>query len=386
MLQSDTTTFNKVQITNIGGQTLPVIQGILEFPCSLNILLHSNESAQAAKKIADLIDAKCQLMPMNDANDYYGILDCIEKIVSDHPQTTFFVNVSGGTKIMTLALHTFFIQRNLSSTIFHIDQNGMIHYLTEMKTEPLKTTLPIEQFIAFSGQKVKSKTRVEDIPIEFFEAKNKVKKIFAQYSQEFRYLCDAYRKTGRKDSNYNDFELINPKSYSQVKWNKEEDELTLSIKRKYKIGYDEYSFIGHEYIGIVLETKWFELELVEIFRNWNKTRELAWSVVVPYIEGSDKNEIDVVVNLGNKLLFVEGKTHVADIKDIDKFRNAAKTYGGLGAKAILITWHEPNKRIIEKCNDNNILLFSFTNPDKNINNGNDLYRMLNNEISKSNTF
>ena len=386
MQQTDSTKFNKVQITNIGGQTLPVIQGILEFPCSLNILLHSNESAQAAKKIADLLDENCQLTPINDANDFDGILTYIGNIVLDHDQAIFYVNVTGGTKIMTLALYTYFVNRSIKATIFHIDQNGMVHYLNEMKTEALKSILPINQFIAFSGQKVKSKTRVEDIPIEFFEAKNQVKKIVTQHFHEFKYLCDNYRKLGRKDTNLNDFELINPKSYSQVKWSNAEDELTLSLKKKYKFEYDEYTFTGHEYIGIVLETKWFELEMVEIFKKWDKTKELAWSVVVPYLEGSDKNEIDVVVNLGNKLLFVECKTQVAEIAHIDKFRNATKTYGGLGAKAILITWHEPNKRIIEKCNDNNIILFSFTNPDKSINNKHDLYKLLDREISKSNTF
>lgn len=375
-----------VQLTNVGGQPLPVIQGILEFPCSKHILLHSDESQKTAKKIAGMFRVNCHLIKINDANNFTEILSLIGKIVEDHDHAVFFVNVSGGTKIMTLALYAFFVNSKLNATVFHVDQNGMMHFLSGMKTEPIKTTLPIDRFIAFSGQKVKSKTRAEDIPDEYFKAIDVVKKIYKEHFPEFRYLLNWYREMGRKDNNLEDFDIINRKSYSQLKWNKEENELSLSLYRRYRGGYVKFSFIGREYLGIVLEAKWFELELVEIFRNWDKTRELAWSVVVPYIEGSDKNEIDIIVNVGSKLLFVECKTQVSDIKDIDKLRNAAKAYGGLGSKAILITLFEPNKRTIEKCTDNNILLFSFTNPDKTKNNKNDLYKLLDREITKSNTF
>lgn len=377
---------NSVQITNVGGQPLPVIQGILEFPCSKHILLHSSESQETANKIATLMQCNCQLQPIKDPNNFQELLSLIGTLVDKNEQVSLFVNVTGGTKIMTLALYTFFANSNLIATVFHIDQNGMIHYLAEMKSESIKTTLPIDRFIAFSGQKIKSKTCDEAIPAEYFEVKDQIKKIYREHFNEFRTLLNRYRELDRKEDNLNDFEIVNRKTYSQLKWDQEENELSISLYRHNYRGYLQFSFTGSEYLGIVLETKWFELELVEIFRNWNKTRELAWGVIVPYIEGSDKNEIDIILNVGSKLLFVECKTQVSDIKDIDKLRNAAKAYGGLGSKAILITLFEANKRTIEKCNDNNILLFSFTNPDKSKNNQNDLYKLLDKEIIKSNTF
>lgn len=106
------TTPDKVQITNIGGQTPPVIQGILEFPCSLNILLHSNESAPTAQKIADLMGNTCQLHLINDANDFEGIVSFIDQIVSKCDDAVYFANVAGGTRIMTLALYTLFVTKS----------------------------------------------------------------------------------------------------------------------------------------------------------------------------------------------------------------------------------------------------------------------------------
>ena len=148
---------------------------------------------------------------------------------------------------------------------------------------------------------------------------------------------------------------------------------------------DEYCFIGKDCIEIALEAKWFELEVAEILSKWGKTKELVWSLVVPYQDGRDKNEIDVVVNIGAKLLFVECKTQIYDIKDIDKFRNVGKNYGGLGSKSILVTYSKPLARYAEKCKDNNILLFYFCEKNKTVNSANDLYRFLDDEIVKTNT-
>lgn len=48
-----------------------------------------------------------------------------------------------------------------------------------------------------------------------------------------------------------------------------------------------------------------------------------------------KNEIDIIMNTGNKLLFVECKTRIMHLTDLDKFNNVVKTYGGTGSKALL---------------------------------------------------
>ena len=99
--------------------------------------------------------------------------------------------------------------------------------------------------------------------------------------------------------------------------------------------------------------------MAEILSRWTKTKELVSNLIIEYADGLAKNEIDMVVNTGSKLVFVECKTAVFDIKDIDKFHNVAKLCGGLGAKAILITFHKPNARILEKCADNHMLTFWF---------------------------
>ncbi len=374
----------KIQIANIGGQPLPVLQGITEFPCDKVLLLHSNESLAVAEKIKSTLPGDFRLCPIVNPNDYFEILQLCEKLSNEYPDSQFYANISGGTKIMSLALFTFFKGQHSNNQIFHIDQNGIVHFLTENKSKPLQNFLPIQSFIDYSGQKIKSMTKFEDIDPKLFECKDVVKKFFERWDPEYLKLSKLYFEYSRHSIGYENFELINNHSYSSVKWSKEEDELIFSFYRKFKAEPEEYCFSGKESIGIALEAKWFELEVAEVLSKWFKTKELVWSLVVPYKDGQDKNEIDVIVNTGTKLLFVECKTQISDIKDIDKFRNVTKNYGGLGAKSILVTYSKPPNRFFEKCHDNNILLFYFCERNRIVNSTIDLYRFLDDEITKTN--
>jgi len=377
---------SNIHITNIGGQPLPVLQGITEFRCDTVLLLHSTESQAVAEKVKSILTGDVQLCRIPNPNDYFGLLSFCENLVLGYPGSKFFVNISGGTKIMSLTLFAFFKDHHPDNRIFHIDQNGIVHFLEQNLSQPLQNLLPIRSFIGYSGQKIKSLVKFEEIDPELIECKNFAKTLFQRSDTEYLKLCKLYVEYRRQYKDNKSFDLVNLQSYSSVKWSKEDNELLFSLYRKFKPEPEEYYFIGKDCIGITLEAKWFELEVAEMLSKWEKTKELVWSLVVPYQDGNDKNEIDVVVNTGNKLLFVECKTQISDIKDIDKFRNVSKNYGGLGAKSILITYSKPHTRFFERCKDNNILLFYFCERNRIVNSAKDLYRFLNDEIVKTNTF
>lgn len=375
-----------IHITNIGGQALPVLQGIAEFHCDTVLLLHSAESQVIAEKIKSIVDGDVQMCLVTNPNDYFGLLAFCENLVQGYPGSKFFVNISGGTKIMSLALFAFFKDHHSDNRIFHIDQNGIVHFLEQDLSQPLQNLLPIRSFIDYSGQKIKSMTKYEEINPELIACKNFAKAFFQRSDPEYLKLCKLYVDYRRQYKDNQSFELVNLQSSSSVTWSKEENELVFSICRRFKPEPEEYCFTGKDCIGIALEAKWFELEVAEMLSKWERTKELVWSLVVPYQDGQDKNEIDVVINTGNKLLFVECKTQIVDIKDIDKFRNVTKNYGGLGAKSILITYSKPPARFFERCKDNNILLFHFRESNKMAHSVNDLFQLLNHEMLKTNTF
>jgi hypothetical protein len=109
---------------------------------------------------------------------------------------------------------------------------------------------------------------------------------------------------------------------------------------------------------ILLDAGWFEIEVALLLNKWDKANEIRLNCVFPAKDSTPKNQIDIIVNTGAKLLFVECKTQIYSITDIDKFRSATNNYGGTGSKTLMITDALMNSRALEKCNDNNVLPFS----------------------------
>ena len=113
---------------------------------------------------------------------------------------------------------------------------------------------------------------------------------------------------------------------------------------------------------------------------------MYWNTVIPRtVNEQDKNEIDIIVDTGIKLFFVECKTQVFDMKDLDKFRNVVKNFGGFGAKAILVSYFKPTNIVLEKCKDNHLSVFWFQDPKtKKMNKASQLVNLLDNEYQKIN--
>lgn len=376
---------NTIHISTIGGQPLPVLQGIIEFPATETLLFHSDESKKIAEKIRSVLHGNIQLKLIENPNEFFSILSLCKDLTDTYPDSKFEINISGGTKIMSLALFAHF-SKQPKNKVFHIDQNGIVHFLTKELSKPLQNFLPIKNYIDFSGQKIKSMISFEAIPPESWECEKVIRGLFEKSDGEYLQLCKAYFSYKKIEKGFSSVELVNPRSGSSLQWIKERQQLIFTLYRKYKPTPDVYCFEGKECLGIALEAKWFELYVAKILSNWEKTRELVWGLVVPYTNGEDKNEIDLIVNTGVKLMFVECKTQINDIKDVDKFRNVTKNYGGLGAKSVLITYAKPTARFIEKCSDNHILLFYFRDNNHQARSANELYQMLDREMVKTNAF
>ncbi|WP_276964799.1 hypothetical protein [Bacteroides graminisolvens] len=59
-------------------------------------------------------------------------------------------------------------------------------------------------------------------------------------------------------------------------------------------------------------------------------------------------------------MFIECKTQITNITDIDKFSTAVRNYGGMGCKALFITDAKMKDTAAEKCADSGILSFSMS--------------------------
>jgi hypothetical protein len=337
-----------INISTVGGQVMPVYQGLIHSKPDKVYLLHSEDSLEQANILMEIYPCDFQLIQI-DAFDFEEIMGVSEDIESEHPDDTFFVNSTGGTKIMSIAVVSVFAQED-RAMIAYIDQNENVIDLNKREIYEIdKSLITIAICFALSGNKLKSFDKLNEIPASDFKIVEQIKKKPLPFDiYDLGQLANMPHKPLKGEH----------KNGSNFTIDKETGYLTVNIFNKLNPKYDIYKFESKNARSLVLNTGWFELEVATILKPWKYATEIILNAIVNYEKGQAKNEIDIIVNLGNKLLFVECKLQMNEIKDVDKFRNVVKNYGGLGAKGIIILDQKPNDRVIEKCKDSNLMLFS----------------------------
>ena len=109
--------------------------------------------------------------------------------------------------------------------------------------------------------------------------------------------------------------------------------------------------------------------------------------------GRTKNEIDIIADTDERLVFVECKTMIYDTTDIDKFKSALRNFSGTSTLGVLVTNDDVKKEkrkihyehVVEKCDNNHILTFNFSQYEHDNNHTLSLNSMINSKLNISNT-
>lgn len=335
----------KIQIATVGGQTAPVFSGINYYKPQFVYLLHTPESIIEAKNIHSQIDIECNLIEI-DPIDIFKIEKVINNILNKHRQDDVINNITAGTKAMALTIYNASLKFD-NVEICYIDQNNkIIEFKSRNNSENFNSEQNILGLLKDNNSVPTKYYKLENFEEEDYVAAKTLRKMFETDPGEFIQLINLASNETHKVE-------WKTKKGSVLKRNKSEKsfEIFFSNKKKEKL-------ISSKINNLVISNGWFELEVASILKKWKNTNEMLLNTVFKYEEiNTDKNEIDIIVRYKNKLIFIECKLQVYDIKDIDKFSNAAKHYGGLGAKKVLITDQVINQRVAEKCKDNNIQYF-----------------------------
>lgn len=153
--------------------------------------------------------------------------------------------------------------------------------------------------------------------------------------------------------------IVDNQSQSEISWDIRGPEQKVKLTFINRLGNSEtVAFQSPHAFDMVVSSGWFEYEVAKCLDSWPEAKDIWLNSVFPYRNNTPKNEIDIIVNVGYKLLFVECKTKIFDKTDIDKFRSAVKNYGGLSSKAMFISLESMDAQTIEKCETNGIEYFS----------------------------
>lgn len=335
----------KVHITLVGGQPAPVYNGIVATQPDKIVFIYSEESRNIAKRISEEVKIPSERRKM-DPVDLYDIERKVAQCANQFKNDEISVNISSGTKLWAFYFAKVFGQMP-NATLFYVDQNNMLWNLSDKTARKVDFDMDVQ--FRLLGNPLQKYTRFDDYDEKDIETFEELKKMFNFDSDKmFRLINECKTKTHTTEHFL--------KNGSYIRWVSSLKQFEIEIVK----GKKRYTAVlkSKHVREILLKAGWFEYEVAGLLRGWDKAGKIRMNCRFPYKDNADKNEIDVLVEAGSKLLFVECKTQIEDNTDIDKFASAVRNYGGMSSKALFVTFAKMTDKAKEKCADNGIMSFS----------------------------
>ncbi|HBK28451.1 MAG TPA: hypothetical protein DDZ04_00760 [Parabacteroides sp.] len=353
---------SKIHIALVGGQPAPVYHGIVATKPDKVVFVYSENSEDVLESLKREINIPIDEQKPLDPTDPMKILMRAKELADKYKNDDVSLNISSGLKSWS---HLFGIvfDKMENAEVVYMDQNNVLwnyktmtcsddfdfdmHALFRLYGNPLVNYTPFEQY---TEEDIKVMKEVENIRRFNVEVFNKLVTVLNKDKQN-KLLS---QKSGR-------FNIENDSSY--VEWTKKNegagvinDVVELSLNKTGKNV--TRKFVSPHALSLVFNSGWFEYKVALMLSKWDKAKEICLNCRFPSKVGLDKNEVDIIVNTGKKILFVECKTQISSSADIDKFRSVVNGYGGMGSKGLFVTDAKMSEFNDEKCKERNIIPFS----------------------------
>ena len=353
----------KIHISLVGGQPIPVFLGIGCDDFDEIVLIHSGDSVDETVAIEKICKKKCTLIQCSP-NDIVEIRQTAENLFASARDNHVVLNITSGTKLWSVIFSQTFLN-HASADIVFIDQLNNLYNLKSGETKQLS----IDIFTRFQlyGTPLLHYTRIEEYTQEDGWAIQNIEK--ARYTN----IYDFNELTNQDLDIYNDTEgEIRAKNGSKMKWNWDEGYVEFQMTNRYGRYVNSIEVVCAHVREVVLHNAWFELKTALELKKRTNVKGIYLNCEFLTKEKDPKNEIDIIADFGYRLLFVECKTMVHDVTDIDKFRSAMRNFSGTSSIGVFVTndmaktgnRYNRYKNAMEKCRDNYILTFNFSMWDK----------------------
>ena len=359
----------KIHISLVGGQPVPVYIGIKnDGQANTVVLVCSPQSRLEAERIQEQFPKREFQIRECSPTDLLQIEDLAHELKEKYKDYEATINLTSGTKLWSLSFFSVFSDHTNVHFVY-VDQNNlMVDILTKEKRQcnidrqtrfklhgtPLKSFFSINEFTK-ADKKV-----LEDV--EKLRRKNsKAFSIMTNNIDKAKLDEDGVITDDESGSSIHHYHLPN---WAEITVKGRSAPITKQLQ-------SEHVF------DILFNAGWFELKTALEFKKNPHVKEVWLNCIFADADGNAKNEIDIIVELGTRLLFVECKTAVFNVTDIDKFRSALRNFSGTSSSGIFVTYERPYNdktrekynHAMEKCKDNDIKTFNFSlwrdDPDNN---------------------
>lgn len=349
----------KVHITLVGRQAAPVYHGIVATRPDKVVLVYSNDTLHVLNRLTSNLTIPIQTIPLHPT-DAKEILATAQKLAKQYIDDDVTVNISSGLKSWS---HLFGItfQPLPNAHVVYMDQNNILWDYKNMTSRD-DYQFDMDTLFKLYGNPLKHYRPFIDYTEEDSNAAQTIESMRKYNHAQFNELTALLTKEQENIIKQNkQGKLISSDKTAYIEWNKTDNWVKLSLSnREHRLR--EEVIQSPNVMNLVFNSGWFEYKVAQTLSQWRHSKEIRLNCLFPLPLNNTytKNEIDIIVNTGRKLLFVECKTNISSALDIDKFRTAVSNYGGQGSKALFVTNNKMNVLQIEKCKDSSIIPFSLT--------------------------
>ncbi len=378
----------KVHITLVGGQPAPVYHGIVAVNPDKVVFIYSNGTLDVVNKITDNIgNIEIDEQPPLDEVEPKLIKERAILLAERYRDDEVSLNISGGLKSWTYFFSVVFSEEP-NAAVVYMDQNNI---LWNYKTGAHESNFVFDMHVLFQlyGNPLSQYKKFSDYTAGDLENMKKVENLRKFCPNVFNRL--TILNDVRKNQFYNQkegtFDDVRDTS-SFVQWEKGSNgtngyvKIYIEGRTARGLRSVEKEMKSPNVVDLVFNAGWFEYKVASMLNKWKRTKEVCLNCVFPFYSNLPKNEVDVILNTGTKVIFVECKTQITRITDIDKFSSVVKSYGGTGSKGLFITDAKMSEICKRKCVDNHLLSFSLQDSD---NPQQALERLLENELYNINS-
>ena len=377
----------KVHITLVGGQPAPVYNGIVATRPDRVVFIYSNSedslrSVEAVRRETDIdIDEQEPL----DTTEPQKILQRATSLAEKYKNDEVTLNVSSGLKSWSHLFGRVFDPLPNASVVY-MDQNNLLWNYRTMESQS-DFVFDMDVQFRLQGNELKHFVPFADYTDDDKDSFEKAETARRYNTGNFNKLTTVLSPQWKGMLQNQNHGMLVLSETDYVEWEKP-DFVRLALSTK-KHGVNEWEMRSSHAVNIAFNSGWFEYKVARMLSHWHYAKEIRLNCLFPDRKSHNvrfpKNEIDVIVNTGTKLLFVECKTMISTSTDIDKFRTAVKNYGGMGSKALFVTDNMMNDLQKEKCHDSGIIIFSLKDPAFGPNKEQELFKLLESELFNINT-
>jgi hypothetical protein len=345
---------SKIHITLVGGQPAPIYHGIVATQPDKVIYIYSQKSATVLDALREEITIDSEFI-MLDVTSPHKIKACVENLATLYEADDVTVNISSGLKSWSHWFSVVF-DKYPNASVIYIDQNNVVWNYRTMHSSS-EHAFDMHTLFRLYGNPIDNHyIPFAEYTEEDFDAIEKIEDIRKVNYTVFNKLTTVLTEKQKNTLRTQKVGGFSEDVMSEVKWDKQAHRVDISIlgKRNFKTDSIECPHA----VELVFNAGWFEAKVAKMLSTWNRAKEICMNCTFPHRTGLLKNEVDIIINTGSKILFVECKTQINNTTDIDKFRSVIKGYGGMGSKGLFVTDAKMTDIARAKCEEHGILTFS----------------------------